>query len=367
MAERGITLIALVITIIVILILAGVTIATLTGDNGLLQKATNAKEANEEASALEKIKVEVAGSYGLDGKIDIEQLNNNLKRIKGLKYNDLELNETNKITEFPAEVKLDGYDYAITDRGEVDGFKLGNSAEIAKDNTYIGKKVNYDVAYDDTYVGDGQPDSGWEILYADNKNVYIITKGYLEASYLVSAYEDNSGYNGTSDFNNLDKVKYPAVADGWLSNIYGTDYESEKRNMKAAEYILDSTNIKWKNLKNNKAKWVIGGPTLDLFLKAYNIINNTSYETPECSGDGYQVTNLYFFQAGNVLYHDGTGYWLACPVQAYYDYDLLMVGFEKKRTSANHAYFAEAFRPVVCLKSSVILTWNPETNQYDLT
>ena len=266
-----------------ILILAGVTIATLTGDNGLLQKATKAKEANEEASALEKIKVEVAGSYGLDGKIDIEQLNNNLKRIKGLKYNDLELNETNKITEFPAEVKLDGYDYAITDRGEVDGFKLGNSAEIAKDNTYIGKKVNYDVAYDDAYVGDGQPDSGWEILYADNKNVYIITKGYLEASYLVSAYEDNSGYNGTSDFNNLDKVKYPAVADGWLSNIYGT------------------------------------------------------------------------------------GYWLACPVQAYYDYDLLMVGFEKKRTSANHAYFAEAFRPVVCLKSSVILTWNPETNQYDLT
>ena len=32
--QRGITLIALVITIIVLLILAGVTIATLTGDNG---------------------------------------------------------------------------------------------------------------------------------------------------------------------------------------------------------------------------------------------------------------------------------------------------------------------------------------------
>ena len=34
--EKGITLIALVITIIVLLILAGVTIATLTGDNGIL-------------------------------------------------------------------------------------------------------------------------------------------------------------------------------------------------------------------------------------------------------------------------------------------------------------------------------------------
>ena len=56
-----------------LLILAGVTIATLTGDNGLLQKATSAKEENEEAIALEKIKVEVAGSYGLDGKIDKER------------------------------------------------------------------------------------------------------------------------------------------------------------------------------------------------------------------------------------------------------------------------------------------------------
>ena len=40
---KGITLIALVITIIVLLILAGVTIATLTGDNGILGKANEAK------------------------------------------------------------------------------------------------------------------------------------------------------------------------------------------------------------------------------------------------------------------------------------------------------------------------------------
>ena len=41
---KGITLIALVITIIVLLILAGVTIATLTGENGILTKAQNAKK-----------------------------------------------------------------------------------------------------------------------------------------------------------------------------------------------------------------------------------------------------------------------------------------------------------------------------------
>lgn len=41
--NKGITLIALVITIIVLLILAGISIAMLTGDNGLLTKAVQAK------------------------------------------------------------------------------------------------------------------------------------------------------------------------------------------------------------------------------------------------------------------------------------------------------------------------------------
>ena len=50
---RGITLIALVITIIVLLILAGVAIAALSGDNGILQRAADAKERTDEAQELE--------------------------------------------------------------------------------------------------------------------------------------------------------------------------------------------------------------------------------------------------------------------------------------------------------------------------
>ncbi len=55
--NKGITLIALVITIIVLLILAGVTIVTLTGDNGLLQKAGEAKNASEQASLEEEVQL----------------------------------------------------------------------------------------------------------------------------------------------------------------------------------------------------------------------------------------------------------------------------------------------------------------------
>lgn len=53
-STRGITLIALVITIIIILILAGISIASLTGDNGILTKADTAKEENRAATIEEE-------------------------------------------------------------------------------------------------------------------------------------------------------------------------------------------------------------------------------------------------------------------------------------------------------------------------
>ena len=53
----GITLIALVITIIVLLILAGISIATLAGENGLLTKADTAKTETSIASAKEKVQI----------------------------------------------------------------------------------------------------------------------------------------------------------------------------------------------------------------------------------------------------------------------------------------------------------------------
>lgn len=54
---RGITLIALVITIIVLLILAGVSIAMLTGDNGILIQATEARNKNTQATEIEQIQL----------------------------------------------------------------------------------------------------------------------------------------------------------------------------------------------------------------------------------------------------------------------------------------------------------------------
>ena len=61
----GITLIALVITIIVLLILAGVSIAMLTGENGLLNRTTDAADKEKIAGAKDVVTTDVA-AYGAD-------------------------------------------------------------------------------------------------------------------------------------------------------------------------------------------------------------------------------------------------------------------------------------------------------------
>lgn len=77
-SNKAITLIALVITIIVLLILAGVTIATLIGENGILNQAENSKTETLKASALEMIELAITSNKAEDD----NTLLNNLQEIE---------------------------------------------------------------------------------------------------------------------------------------------------------------------------------------------------------------------------------------------------------------------------------------------
>ena len=70
--QSGVTLIALVITIVMLFMLAEVCIALLTGKNGLITQAEQAKGNTSVASAREKIQVEAAGSFSAEKTFDKE-------------------------------------------------------------------------------------------------------------------------------------------------------------------------------------------------------------------------------------------------------------------------------------------------------
>ena len=55
MKQKGITLIALVITIVILLVLAGITISTLAGENGLIARVQQTKQAQIESDMKEQL------------------------------------------------------------------------------------------------------------------------------------------------------------------------------------------------------------------------------------------------------------------------------------------------------------------------
>ena len=106
--QTGITLIALVITIIVLLILAGVSIAMLTGNNGILTQANQAKENTKVATAKEKVQIEAAGSLDNTGVFSKAKFKENLKENLKLTDSDIVDNADGTMT-----VKIDGYDVTV--------------------------------------------------------------------------------------------------------------------------------------------------------------------------------------------------------------------------------------------------------------
>lgn len=94
--RKGITLVALIVTIIILLILAGVTIAQLTG-NGLFEKAKLAKEKSENAQELEdetlidyenKIEKEISSSNRENEDIKIQKTMSYEEHFTGEYYLD---------------------------------------------------------------------------------------------------------------------------------------------------------------------------------------------------------------------------------------------------------------------------------------
>ena len=145
--KNGITLIALVITIIVLLILAGVTIATLTGDNGILTKAQNAKEKNAQKTVEEQINLAVQASKINEGLvIDKDILEQELTN------NGIEITKSEN-DELPWTVKKDGYVYTISENGEIkekEGIAITTGdIEILKGSTE-GKKVSAQILSGET-------------------------------------------------------------------------------------------------------------------------------------------------------------------------------------------------------------------------
>ena len=144
----------------------------LSGDNGVLQRATDAKTKSDEAQIKERIQLAEL-SARTDGKGDLaySKLNEELTKEFGAKGTGYTISDEN------AEIwtiKVGNVEYNIENSTHVisTGEKL---TDIVKTEDY-GKTTDYSVTVS------GKTLNNWKIFLNDNNNVYIIMGEYLDAN-----------------------------------------------------------------------------------------------------------------------------------------------------------------------------------------
>lgn len=362
---KGITLIALVITIIVLLILAGVTIATLIGDNGILTQAGKAKDKTTEAESIERVQVEVAGSYGIDGTIDKEQLNKNLGNIAGLKIGESNFGGENIVKELPATVTLNGYNIGIDANGGVEKIPEIIAKIRANPQAYYGKKVtNYKASDSDTNT--------YRIFYVDKDNYF---KDGYNTIYLKADFSGIVSCSTSYDANQtlIKKMNPLWATKGNTVKAKTTTISNE--NEQAAAWLCDPS--KWTAYcDTDKANYAIGGPSVEMYVKSYNQTHGDDalgcqYQTNYVPGYIYKVNNTIqndgWYTNSNILDYSMTyksmycgekgnktgDWWLASPSASNPDRVCYVSGLNARLRLSGYNY-SFGVSPLVSLKSSFI-------------
>ncbi len=244
--EKGITLVALVVTIVIMLILAGVTINIALSENGLFKRAKGATRIYENSSENESKLLE-------------------------------EVDKT--ITELNKEEKIET---ANTLKERLNG-----------KNSVIGKKVG-------GLKGDIIEKYDWQILYVD-KNIYLISTDYIELTDYPEKKVNDITYKIKPDLQGEYKSEFSGVIEGYpydedtkripISEVgkkLNADFEAKEyynenknSNLQAIAYMLD-TEI-WKNKfigsNSDKIEYIVGSPSIELLFNAYNAKYGTNYLT----------------------------------------------------------------------------------------
>ena len=238
--KKGITLIALVITIIILLILAGVAIATLTGDNGLLQKTTSSKEKNEEAEIEEQIKLAYTewqtAKYTGETKNAQEYMEDGLRVT--LKDDNLEVTEEN---EGIYVITTGGKDYTFTvSLGKIESdiavTKIKKSTEKADSYVNYFADIDKDGEVDGIIFVDLLTGSVRDVQQYGNSNGTYILPPNLTRSNVNTYYISQDSYTWSGITNpvisplstNKEKRFYIMQLNNFTTSAYTDENDSSK-------------------------------------------------------------------------------------------------------------------------------------------
>ena len=306
--NKGITLIALVITIIVLLILAGVSIAMLTGTNGTLTQAQNAKQTTEIAQVKEEWDLEKLGLQMQEQKTDAinasgEEVKNYIKNMPNNLVGKISIIKGNlayDINKFTKEEQLTmKSDYGFKATGDTIA-PYGSTEKKLKDG-----KVEITVfsADDESDVDEIiLPDGTSKKIQYETENILLKGDGVeLEKSSLeeLKQYFKNITLDSGNKISDVEKVsQYNTIID--LNSCYGvknTSFINEC--FKVGKNLLTSGNDTTETLEIIKEGLRVG-QVGGIEVKINKIQNNEVMKYYNMIGDKDTLTLIKFIEGTNV-------------------------------------------------------------------
>ena len=282
--NSAVTLIALIITIIVLLILAGVTLNMVMGENGIFGKANNAKDKTEVAQYEEELRIcvlELQADAATNGEtFNMETIKN--KFVEKVK----ELENTTEI-EFPtteSETRLDGtykgYEFYIDDKyaahigDKATGISLTTSLEPS--GWTQGPVTATITIKSNNGINKVEPDEG-----SKNGNEYIITKENIAENksfeYTVTDGQGNT-QTKTAVINTIDRnppEDFTITAENTEEGlrITGETTDAESGIDKYEYYVMKSTDSDYTKYDSNPITGLANG-TYSVYARAYDKAGN---------------------------------------------------------------------------------------------
>ena len=262
---KGITLVALVITIVVLLILAGISIQAIT-NTGLFSNAKRATEESKYANAAEKVALAVNTSYDSTGKINDEYLKENVNKIEGL---------SKKVDTVIYDLKIivDGFEFTISESGKITGEK--KEVATLPDNTPqtdAGTNVKIEESWSSQNVKYIKTTDGTEVTTLEKvATVYAVSDGHNNTIPVPNGFyyvggNKNSGVVISDD--ERDKNKFAGQADVPAGVVYNSDGTVKTENLSSEEQA--------QTLFGNQFVWI--PCTADDYKKTNFELQNASWE-----------------------------------------------------------------------------------------
>ena len=248
--KEGITLIALVITIIVLLILAGVSIAMLTGTNGILTQAQSAKSETEKAAARESLEIKMLGAKTENS---TESIEDSLSKMDNV--------EITSKTKDGVLVKCNGYQFFVDNDKNVSEIKnLVTNGFLEKNNNTNFPDLNYKSGFLTATA------SGKKIVISNEMIKVNTNKKYFQSVTMKSDNQHSISYIGLNEYD-IDKNEITIINIAFKKG--STTYLTQDLNNGDTEiHLQDASKLAYDNRNNNG-------------IIVWNYKDSTGYQYPE--------------------------------------------------------------------------------------